>query len=540
MDDTKHPYMRIKKMMNKRGTTIRSGILLRLSLLVVIAVLFIAGDTLTNTSYAYDLENKVREHTLENGLRVLIVERHFSPTVSLYIRHKVGAVDESSEQTGAAHFLEHMLFKGTKTIGAKDYRREHLTLDKIRTVIKAIDAETMKGDTADKEKLEDLQRRLRSLQEEARSLFKENEIDRLYTENGGLDMNAYTGYDQTTYFVNLPSNKIELWARIESDRMVNPVFRDFYSERKVVIEERKQTVGSNPRRQLMERFLATAFMVHPYRRPILGWESGMRFLDIDYVRNFFTAYHAPNNTIVAVVGDVNPDEVMQIIRQYFGPMPKQDTPVRHIPEEPKQTGEKRIELVSDANPELIIGYHKPTLPSFDDYVFDVINTILSQGRTSRLHKSLIEEKQIATRIDTANGFPGARYPNLFVFFATPRYPHTNGEIEKGFYEEIARLQNEPVPEKEIKKAKNQLKADFLRSLDSNSGLAGMLSYYDAIAGDYRYITNHLAIIDKISADDIIHVAKKYLVTENRTVALLIKKSTTSASPRFQNNKDKKQ
>lgn len=525
-------------MMNNWRTKIKGSVLLTAFFVVFLASILISGNTLANTAYAYDLDKKVREYTLENGLRVLIVERHFSPTVSLYIRHKVGAVDESNDQTGAAHLLEHMLFKGTKTIGAKDFRREQPLLEKIRTIIKAIDAESMKGETADKKKLENLNQRLTSLQEEARNLFKENEIDRLYTENGGLDMNAYTGYDQTTYFVNLPSNKLELWARIESDRMVNPVFRDFYSERNVVIEERKQTVGSNPGRQLMEQFLATAFLVHPYRRPILGWESEMRFLDIDYLRDFFTAYHAPDNTIVAVAGDVNPDEVMQIIRKYFGPIPKQGTPVRHIPEEPKQSGERRIEFISDANPELIIGYHKPTLPAYDDYVFDIIDTILSRGRTSRLHKSLIEEKHIATRIDTSNGFPGARHPNLFVFFAAPRYPHTNDEIEKAVYEEIARLHNEPIPEYEIEKAKNQLKADFLRSLDSNKGLAGMLSYYEAIAGDYRYIANHLEIIDKIKADDIIRVAQKYLVNENRTVARLEKKNDASSTTRFHNDKDK--
>jgi len=517
------------KMMNKHWTNIKSAVSRNVLFAVITAVLLLSGNALANAAYAFDLDKIVRAYTLENGLRVLVAERHFSPTVSLYIRYKVGAVDETNEQTGAAHLLEHMLFKGTKTIGAIDWRREQPLLEKIRVIIKAIDGETMKGDAADKGKVEDLHRELTLLQEEARSLFRENEIDRLYTENGGLDMNAYTSYDQTTYFVSLPSNKIELWARIESDRMVNPVFRDFYSERNVVIEERKQTVDSNPGRQLMEQFLAAAFMVHPYRRPIIGWESGIRYLDIDYLRHFFTAYHSPDNTIIAVAGNVDPDEVMQIIRKYFGSIPKQGTSARFIPEEPKQSGEKRIEFVSDANPELIIGYHKPTLPSYDDYVFDVINTILSKGRTSRLHKLLIEKKQIASRIDTTNGFPGARYPNLFVFFATPRHPHTNDEIERAVYEEIARLQHNPVPETEIKKAKNQLKADFLRSLDSNRGLAGMLSYYEAIAGDCRYISNHLDVIDKVTADDIIRVANEYLNADNRTVARLERRNNTSST-----------
>jgi predicted Zn-dependent peptidase len=490
----------------------------------------LATSDVITPACAYDLEKKVHSYTLENGLKVLIAERHFSPTVSFYIRYKVGAVDESDDQTGAAHLLEHMLFKGTKTIGALDWRREEPILEKIRAIIKDIDRESMKGDRADRQKLESLQQRLSSLQTRARRLFEENEIDRLYTENGGFDMNAFTGYDQTTYFVNLPSNKIELWARIESDRMMNPVFRDYYSERNVIIEERKQTVGSRPSRQLMEDFLATAFMVHPYRRPILGWESEMRFLDIDAVRKFFTTYHGPNNTVIAVAGDVNPDEVMRIIGKYFGSIPRQELPQRHIPTEPTQTGERRIELISDSNPELIIGYHKPTLPSFDDYVFDLIDMILSRGRTSRLHASLVEGKEIATEVTTANGFPAARYPNLFVFFVTPRHPHTNGECEKAVYEEIDRLQNEPVQEEEIRKAKNQLKADFFRKLDSNGGLASMLSYYESIAGDYRYINNYLASIERISAGDIMKAANTYFIPENRTVARLVTKSEPSLRP----------
>jgi predicted Zn-dependent peptidase len=515
-------------MRNKRWKCFKRAALISILFGAVITVVVMAGVSIP--ACAYDLEKKVREYTLENGLRVLVVERHFSPTVSLYIRYKAGAVDENDEQTGTAHILEHMLFKGTKTIGALDWKREEPILEKIRAIIKDIDKESMKGDRADGQKLETLRQRLSSLQAEARRLFKENEIDSLYTENGGLDMNAFTGYDQTTYFVNLPSNKIELWARIESDRMVNPVFRDFYAERKVVIEERKQTVGSSPSRQLMEDFLATAFMVHPYRRPILGWESEMRFLDIDAVRKFFTTYHGPDNTVIAVAGDVNTDEVMRIIRKYFGSIPKQDILHRHIPAEPTQTGERRIELMSDANPELIIGYHKPTLPSFDDYVFDLIDMILSRGRTSRLHASLVEGKQIAAEVATANGFPAARYPNLFVFFATPRHPHTNGECEKAVYEEIDRLRNEPVPEEEIRKAKNQLKADFLRRLDSNSGLASMLSYYESIAGDYRYINNYLASIEKISAGDITKAVNTYFTAENRTVAHLVTKSEPSFRP----------
>lgn len=494
-----------------------------LTILIKCLAVIISCITLASIAYAYDLEKRVQKFTLRNGLTVLIVERHVSPTVSCYIRYRVGAVDEDSEHTGTAHFLEHMLFKGTKTIGTKNYKKEKEILNKLHAVINSLDAERIKGEKGNKRKLEELNHQRESLEQEARKFIVENEIDRLYTENGGAAMNASTGYDVTTYLVNLPSNKIELWARIESDRMTNPVFREFYPERNVVIEERRQSVEARPERKLMEQFLATAFLVHHYRRPILGWASDMPFLNIDYMKYFFKTYHAPNNTVIAIVGDVLSGNVMKIIKKYFGSIPPQKIPLTHLSEEPAQNGERRIELVSDANPQMVIGYHKPPLPSHDDYVFDAIDTILSHGRTSRLYRILVQEKGIAQSINTGNGFPAARYPNLFIISAAPRFPHTNKELETAIYEEIETLKNEPVSREELTKAKNQIKADFLRGLSSNSGIANMLSYFEVIAGDYRYITNQIKIIDTITAEDIRKTANKYLTPENRTVATLVQK-----------------
>jgi len=483
----------------------------------------IVSVTLSTSCLAYDLENMVQSYTLDNGLKVLIVERHFSPTVAFYIRYNVGAVNESSNYTGTAHFLEHMLFKGTQTIGTTNYREEAKILKKIHNVIETLDTEKMKGENADLQKVDVYTRELAQLRKRADTFVIENEIDRLYTENGGADLNASTGYDLTSYHVSLPSNKIELWARIESDRMNNPVFRSFFSERNVVIEERRQTVESKPPRKLMEQFLATAFTLHPYRRPILGWKSEMPFLNLTYMRHFFKIYHSPNNTVIAVVGDVSPPDVMKIIIRYFGGIAPQEIPPSHIPVEPPQQGERRIELVADSNPEIMIGYHKPTLPSSDDYAFDIIDIILSKGRTSRLYTKLINVEELAASITTINGFPASRYPNLFLLHAAPRYPHTAKEVEQSIYEEIERLKREAVSARELKKAKTQLKADFIRGLKSNSGLASMLSYFEAIAGDYHYITDHIKTVEKITTADIMEVAKKYLIAENRTVAILVQK-----------------
>ena len=473
--------------------------------------------------FPYELENRVQAVTFKNGLRLLMLERHLSPTVSMYIRYRSGAVDEADGKTRTAHLLEHMMFKGTKTIGTKNYPWEEKLLLKIEKVGEAVDREKKKGNSADQALLKQLTEQLKALQKTHRELMTSNEIDRLYTQQGAVDLNASTGQDLTTYKVSIPSNRIELWARIESDRMANPVFREFYTERDVVMEERRQRSESDPDGKLLERYLATAFIAHPYRRPVIGWPSDLRFLDMAYMRQFFEKTHAPNNTVIAVAGDIRPSEVLRIVEKYFGRMPAQKLDPRPVTEEPVQAGERRIEVLFAADPKLILGYHKPAPPDFADYVFDLIESLLTRGRTARLFKTLIEEKRLAKSIQAHNGLPGARYANQFVFFATPRYPHTSMEVETALDVEIERLKNEPVSDEELEKVKNQVRADFIRGLDSNAGLAGMLSYYEALLGDYHYLTGYAAAIDKITPDDIRQTARTYLTRENRTVATGVKK-----------------
>jgi len=490
------------------------------TLLLLVAALFTVSP---GALQAYNLEDRVQRATLENGLRVLLVERHTSPTVSLYIRHLVGAAEDGEGKTGAAHLLEHMLFKGTSTIGTKNFKEEQRVLKKIRETGTALDRERMKGARADEAEVKRLAKELKELQGEAKEWVVENEIDRLYSENGAADLNASTGQDVTTYKVSLPANRVELWARIEADRMTNPVLREFYTERDVVIEERRQTYESVPSRKLMELFLATAFTASPYRRPIIGWPSDISFLAPDFLEAFFKQYHSPNNTVIAIVGDINTAKTLEMVKKYFGPIPAHKLVAQHVTEEPVQNGEKRTELVAEANPYLAIGWHKPTLPSFEDYVFDVIEALLSKGRTSRLHRSIVQGRQIAEEVSAANGMPAARYPNLFMVTGTPRHPHTAEELEQAVYEEIDRLKKEPVKKQELEKIINQLRAEFIRDLSSNSGLASRLSYYEIITGDYRYMTRYVEMIEKVTPKDIMAAAKKYLIEENRTVAVLVKK-----------------
>jgi predicted Zn-dependent peptidase len=472
---------------------------------------------------AQDLGERIQRFTFNNGLRLLTLERHLSPTVAIYIRYRAGAADEADGKTGTAHLLEHMMFKGTRTIGTRDYLREERVLRRIEKIGTALDREKAKGKAAVPALIATLTDQLTTLQNEQRRLTLSNEIDRLYTENGAVGLNASTGQDLTTYQVSIPSNRIELWARIESDRMVHPVFREFYSERDVVMEERRQRSESDPDGKLLEGYLAAAFLAHPYRRPILGWPSDMRYLDMAYMKRFFRNTHAPNNTVIAIVGDIQPSAVRKIVEKYFGRIPAQRLSSSLITAEPRQFAERRVDVPFAAEPQMILGYHKPPPPVYADHVFDVIESILARGRTSRLFKALVDEKRIAESIQAANGLPGARYPNQFVLFATPRNPHGCNELEQAIDQEIERLRTEPVSEKELEKVKNQIRADFIRGLNSNQGLAGMLSYYETLLGDFRYLIDYTDTIDRITPEEILQVAQTYLTKDNRTVATLVSK-----------------
>ncbi len=479
--------------------------------------LIIAGN-----SYGFDLEKKVIKTKLKNGLTVLMLERNVSPTVSLYIRHRVGAVDEAEGESGAAHFLEHMMFKGTTSLGTINYADEKKILSTIEKTGNALDKEKRREQNANPRKIKELAAKLNKLQDQHKKYLIPNEIDRLYTENGGLDMNASTGQDVTTYQVSLPANKIELWARIESDRLMNPVFREFYTERDVIMEERRQRIETDPHGKLYEQFLATAYKIHNYRRPILGWPGDMINLSPNSVKKIFQKYRSPESIVIAVVGDIRASDTLKIIEKYFGDIratePKQS--IIHL--EPKQTEERRVTVNFDANPMLLIGYHKPTAPDYDDYVLDVLETILTKGRTSRLYNLLVTEMGIAKSVSASNGTPGTRYPNMFVISAQPRFPHTNSQIEEVIFREIDKIKSEPVSLTELAKAKNHLRMGYIKSLDSNAEIASILSYYEVLLGDYKYFADYLNVIEQISQKDISNAVKRYFDKDNRTVAQLNK------------------
>ncbi len=475
---------------------------------------------------APELKLDVEEHVLKNGLKILTLERHKSPTVSLRTVYKVGSVNERPGITGVSHLFEHMMFKGTTLFGTKDWNIEKPLLMKEDDLVIAIEEERHKGKAADTEKLKTFESQLEEVRKQLKDAVVKDELWSIYMSHGATGVNASTGEDATFYYCNLPSNKLELWALIESDRMRNMVLREFYSERDVVMEERRLRTDNSPFGLLFEQLKATAFTAHPYGWPVIGWMSDIKGLTKEETKEYFTRYYAANNAVIVAVGDFKTEEFVKLVEKYFSDIPSQPP----IPEvetvEPEQRGERRVYVEYEANPNVAIAYHKPEATHPDQYALDVIQSLLAAGRTARLYKSLIEDKRLAVMARAYAG--GSKYPDLFLIFVTPRHPHTAEEVEQAVYEELEKLKKEPPSQWELEKIKNQLEADFIHGLESNSGLADEISFYEAVAG-WQYINVALEKIQAVTAEDVMRVAKKYFTKTNRTVATLVKIEPSSAS-----------
>ena len=480
---------------------------------VAILWLWLAGAASAET-----LAEKVHEHTFANGLRLLVVERHTSPTFSAYIAIGVGAVDEDSSNRGVAHLLEHLMFKGTTTIGTRDYAREKPLLAAIAETGAELDA-LRRQPAADPVREKALAEKLAALQAQHRPLVVKDEFSRIYSEAGAVGYNAFTGNDLTTYVVSLPANKLELWASLESDRMRHAVLREFYTERDVVREERRRSYESDPGGLLYENLMATAFQVHPYRNPVIGWSSDLQHISLAATRSFHDRYYAPVNTVIALVGDIDTATAVALVGRYFGLIPP-GTPVPPVAAaEPPQRGERRGHVQFPAEPRLAIAFHKPTLPNRADYVFDLIDELLSGGRTSRLYQTLVVKRELATAVSTYSA-PGARYPNLFVIAAIPRHPHSAKEVEAAVEEQLHRLASEPVSDEELALARKSLRVRRLRQMQSNARLAGMLTEYQIVAGDWHYLTTYDQQIATVTPEDVMETARSYFSAANRTVVTL--------------------
>ncbi len=468
-----------------------------------------------------EFEKSVTEFTLANGLHFMFVERHEAPVVSFHTYANVGSVDDPKGSTGMAHMFEHMAFKGTDRIGTKNWPEEKKALDAVEQAFRELEAERNKGQRADKARSEQLQKTFQAAVEKAGGLAEGEEFSRIVEQNGGVGMNAGTAPDSTQYFYSLPSNRVELWFYLESERFLRPVLREFYKERDVVREERRMRTESNPVGKLVEVFLSQSFVAHPYGQPPVGWPSDVENLSAANAEKFFRTYYVPSNLTIAIVGDVKPTEIRRLAETYFGRLPKKPLPEPVHTVEPPQGGERRVEVESPAQPLVVVGYHKPSEHDPDRAVFDVISSVLSGGRTGWFYKEMVRDKQIALDAGGFPHFPGDKYPSLFLFYAFPTSGHTVAENESAMYALIEKTKTEKVDTETLNMVKTKNRAALIRKLDSNAGLAAELASNYAMFGDWRQLFRSLDEINKVTAEDVQRVAKKYFRKESRTVTYLV-------------------
>ena len=466
-------------------------------------------------------EKRVTEFTLPNGLDFILLERHEAPVVSFHTYVNAGSVDDPCDKTGLAHMFEHMAFKGTETIGSTNYPEEKKALEAVERAYDQLDSERAKGAAADPERLRAREQRLQTVMDQAAGFVDVNAYPRTIEENGGAGLNAETGEDSTSFFYSLPSNRIELWFLLESQRFFAPVFREFYKERDVVREERRMRVESNPEGKLSEMLLATAFAAHPYRQPTAGWASDIEHLRVADARAFFEKYYAPANIVIAIAGDVDPAAARRLAEKHFSRLPARPLPAPQGTVEPKQEGEKRVAVETPSQPFLALAWKRPDQHDKDDPVFDVLGEILSSDRTGLLYEELVRDRKLALSATAISTFPGGKYPNLFLIWVAPSLGHTTEENEKAVYGILDRLKEKETDAQALARVKTKLRASLIRQLDNNLGMAEQLTFYRVNYGDWRKMFTGLDDIDKVTAADVRRVAGEYFVESGRTVAFTV-------------------
>ena len=549
--------------------------------LAPIAAAFAAVLALAPAALAQQVEPEILN--LPNGMKFLLVPRHDQPnTIAAGWLAKVGSVNERPGITGISHFFEHMMFKGTDTIGTRDpqrdadYRaRQKALRDKINELtwaaqydryfkgdiadawdprndtpelarlrgelkklmdeqqgkagedqIKALEAEIAKNDASTptgKQRKADLEQQLKRLKDQQAALatIVKDEFDKIYSAAGGTGMNAFTSYDLTFYFINVPSNKFELWAWMESDRLDGSVFREFFSERDVVHEERRLRTESTPTGTFQEQFDSMFWMSSPYSWPVIGWTSDLNSYTMDEAMKYWNTYYRPNNLVGIVVGDFDPAKAKETIRTYFSRLqPGSAPPPPVVTLEQEQKAEMRMLAEADTQPQVEIRYHTVPFQHKDSYALDVMSSILN-GRTGRLYKGMVEGSKIASEASAQQD--SRKYGGAFSFSAETKGDATPAQLEEAWYAELRKLQEQPVGAEELQKVKNQAMADSYRRLQNNFFLMIQLAQAEAL-GDWSEINKESAKVQAVTADDVKRVANAYFGKNNRSVATYVRKA----------------
>ncbi len=463
-------------------------------------------------------ERRTTVKVLPNGLTLIVCERPEAPVFSFYTLVDAGSADDPQGASGLAHMFEHMAFKGTTEIGTTNYPAEKVALAKVEVAYAAYDAQFRKRVGQDPARLQELYKVFEDAQAAAEKFVIPNQFSEIAEQNGAVGINASTAEDSTQYFWSMPSNRLELWAYLESQRIGHPVEREFYKERNVVQEERRMRVDSAPIGRMVEQFLATAYVAHPYRRPGVGWESEISQVTATEAAAFHAKYYVPGNIVIAVVGDVKAADAMPVLERYFAPIPAGPKPEPMTTVEPPQVAEKSVVIREATQPFYIEGYHRPDYRDPDDAVYDAITDIFSNGRTARLYRSLVRDQGIAAEAQGFSGFPGDKYPGLFAVYAVPLPGHSPEQMREAIHKELDRLKNQDISDAELERFKTRARADLLRGLGNNEGLAHELAEYQTRFGDWRQLFRELDKINAVNKADVRRVANKIFTASNRTSA----------------------
>jgi predicted Zn-dependent peptidase len=465
------------------------------------------------------LADKVQEIRLENGLRIFVFERPVSPTFAGYYQFDVGGAMDPKGASGIAHLLEHMLFKGTRTLGTLDHRKEAPLIERISELWHELHVELDRRDDpfhpADEARIAELQKEIAEVTAEQKKLIVKNEFDELTTRAGAVGQNASTNADRTNYFMSLPANRLELWFRIESDRLLNPVFREFYSERDVVHEERRMRTENNPDGLASEVLEGLVFPAHPYGTPVVGWPRDIERLTQEDAEGYFRTYYSPSNCVMVIAGDVKAAEVERLARKYFGAWKRQEIPRRAVTAELPQRGERRGVVEADAEASVQIAW--PTVPQGhpDQYALDVLASLVGGLRSSRLDRTMVLGEKSASDVSSMHW--AGKLAGMFGVDATPAPGHTVTELERGIERELKRVQEEGVTEAELERAKVQVEANRVRRLKSNSGMAFAIGNAVGASGDVAYLDERDRRVAAVTAEQVRDVARRYVVDSRKNV-----------------------
>lgn len=482
--------------------------------------LLMLGALLVPAQELRDYEKKVTDFTLANGLHFLILERHQAPVVSFHTYLDGGSAEDPARKTGLASLIARLAFDGTETIGTKNWTEEKKALESVEAAFDRMDGERDKGSGATEGAYAILQAGESTALGDAFQFQNPDEYRHAIEKNGGVALDSHATPDSIETSYSLPSNRLELWFLLESQRLAHPVFRNFYRERLKQMEDVAYLAESKSPAKVRQSLLSAAFENLPYRNPVMGWPFDVAALRRGDAKAFLDTYGGPANIVIAMVGDVDPATARRLAERYFGPIPAKPHAPLMRSQELKQSGPKTVAIWSDGPSYLIVGYKRPPETHRDDPALDLLAVILGDPHSGWLHRELVENKAIAQNAEAVSDFPAARYANLFVVSATPAKDHTVEENQKAIDEMVARLQSMPLDAASLARAKNILRGRYLRLLGSNRELAALLTDFQANYGDWHKLFSLGQDYERVTAEDMERVALEYLIPAGRTVAYL--------------------